>query len=115
MTKRDFFVLLIKLFGLFFMIKGVFVIPLILRRPDIVVLISAIIAFAAIFGLFWLLIFRAGQLVDFLKLEKGLSEERIDFGNIKARDIIKIGTFVIGGLLIFKKYPRIPKQRYSNS
>lgn len=47
--------------------------------------------------LFIVLIFYANTIVDLLKLEKGFQEDRIDLGNLKASDIIKIGTFIIGG------------------
>jgi hypothetical protein len=63
-------------------------------------------------GLFWLLIFRADKVVAFLRLESGLSNERIELGNLKTDDIIKIGTFVIGGLLIIDNIPQFLSSAY---
>lgn len=112
MTKRDFFILLIKLFGLFFLIKSLFLITLVLRQLDVLALILLVVTLAAVAGLFWLLIFRADKVVAFLRLESGLSDERIDLGNIRADDIIKIGIFVIGGLLIIDNIPQFISQAY---
>lgn len=62
---------------------------------------------SVVVGLFWLLTFKADKLVDLLKLGKGFSDDRIETGNIKSEDIIKIGTFIIGGLLIVENIPRL--------
>lgn len=113
MTKRDFFILLIKLFGLFYLIKSLFLSTLVLRQLDVLALISFFVTLTVVVGLFWLLIFRADKVVAFLQLESGLSDERIELGNIKTGDIIKIGTFVIGGLLIIDSIPRFLIHAYS--
>ncbi|MFN7486571.1 MAG: hypothetical protein ACK5Q9_08700 [Cyclobacteriaceae bacterium] len=112
MTKRDFFILLIKLFGLFFLIKSLFLITLVLRQPNVLALISFFIGLAVVAGLFWLLIFKADKVVALLRLESGLSDERIELGNIRTGDIIKIGTFVIGGLLIIDNIPQFLHHSY---
>ena len=112
MTKRDFFILLIKLFGLSYLIKSLFLSTLVLRQLDVVTLISLLVALNVVAGLFWLLIFRADKVVSFLRLESGLSDERIELGNIKTEDIIKIGTFIIGGLLVIDSIPQFLSQAY---
>lgn len=112
MSKRDFFILLIKLFGLSHLIKSLFLSTLILRQLDVLALISFFVTLTVVAGLFWLLIFRADKVVAFLRLESGLSDERIELGNIKTEDIIKIGTFVIGGLLIIDSIPEFLSHAY---
>jgi hypothetical protein len=112
MTKRDFFILLIKLFGLFFLIKSLFLITLVLRQLNVLALISFFIGLAVVAGIFWLLIFKADKVVALLRLESGLSDERIELGNIRTGDIIKIGTFVIGGLLIIDNIPQFLHHAY---
>ena len=106
MTKRDFFILVIKLFGLWSGVKTVFSLSLFSReRLDIFDLLAVIVALGIVGGLFWLLTFKASNIVDFLRLANGFSEDRIELGNIKSADIIKIGTFVIGGLMIVENVP----------
>jgi hypothetical protein len=112
MTKRDFFILLIKLIGLFYLIKSLFLTTLVLRQLDVLALISFLVTLTVVVGLFWLLIFRADKVVAFLQLESGLSDERIELGNIRTGDIIKIGTFVIGGLLIIDSIPQFLNHAY---
>jgi hypothetical protein len=64
----------------------------------------AIAAFVVV-GLFVVLIFKADKVVRLLKLDKGFDDEKIEIGNLKPTDIIKIGTFIIGGLLILDNIP----------
>ena len=110
MTKRDFLVLMIKLFGLYSAVTTMFsVLPnniiFALGHLDATIAVWVTVVFVVTIGLFWLLTFKADRLVGFLKLERGFNDDRIELGNIKADDIIKIGTFVIGGLLLIKSIP----------
>jgi hypothetical protein len=115
MTKRDFFILLIKLFGLHSIVISIFsVLPnniaFAFQQVDIVVIIWTIVVIAIIVGLFWLLVFEADKVVDLMKLGKGFTDDRIDLGNIKSSDIIKTGTFIIGGLMIVDHIPGLLSQ-----
>jgi len=110
MTKKDLFVLLIKIFGLFSAVTSLFsVLPnnimFALDSVDVISIIWVTVAIAVILGLFLILIFKANKIVELLKLDRGFEEERIDFGNLSSTDIIKIGTFVIGGFLIIDNVP----------
>jgi hypothetical protein len=110
MTKKDFFVLTIKLFGLFSLVTSIFsVIPsnisFALMDIDILSIIWIMIAATAIGGLFVLLVFKADKVVQALRLDKGFDDNRIELGNLKSIDVIKIGTFIIGGLLLLNNIP----------
>lgn len=110
MTKKDFFILLIKIFGLFSIITNLFsVLPgnisIAFMDLDPMSAIWIIIAVALIFGLFVLLVFKAEKIVILLKLEEGFEEDRINFGNLKPSEIIKVATFIIGGMLILHNIP----------
>jgi hypothetical protein len=83
-----------------------------IKQADVLALISFMIILTVVVGLFWLLIFRADKVVAFLKLESGLTDDRIELGNIRTGDIIKIGTFVIGGLLIIESIPQFLRHAY---
>ncbi len=110
MTKRDFFILLIKVFGLFSVVTSLFsVLPgnisLAMMDIDVFSMVWIVIAIVVVVGLFVALIFKADKVVRLLKLDKGFDDERIDLGNLKATDIVKTGTFIIGGLLILDNLP----------
>lgn len=110
MTKKDFFILLVKIFGLFSVVTNLFSV-----LPSSISFVSMDFG---VFGIFWiifvitlvislfiLLIYKSDKVVSLLKLEKGFDDDRIDFGNLKSTDIIKIGTFIIGGLVIINTIP----------
>jgi len=110
MTKRDFFILIIKLFGLMTIVTSLFsVLPsnisLILMDIDAFSLIWIAATVIILIGLFVLLVFKADKVVGLLKLDKGFDEEKIELGSLNSTDIIKIGTFIIGGLLIIDSIP----------
>lgn len=113
MTKKDFFSVIIKLLGLYLIISTLFsgvVGPIYWNYLDtngilVFWMILAVILVAILIGLFVLLVFKSNNIVEMLKLEKGFQEDRIDFGNLKKEDIIKIGSFIIGGLLFINNLP----------
>lgn len=110
MTKRDFFIVLIKIFGLFFLIASISVtmqsISFVFSfEMDFVFLLSVIIGLAIVIGIFLLLIFKSDKIVHSLKLDKGFDEERIEFGNLTSFDVVRIATFIIGGILLIDNIP----------
>ena len=113
MTKKDFLILTIKLFGLHAAVISLFSslpnnIAFFLSEDTEPYLVLWLIATVCItVGLFWILTFKAHKLVDLLRLSEGFSDERIDLGNIKSEDVLKIGTFVIGGLLFIRSMPNL--------
>ena len=110
MTKRDFFILIIKVFGLFSVVTSLFsVLPsnisFAMMDIDALSILWIVVAIVVVVGLFVALIFKADKVVRLLKLDKGFDDEKIEIGNLKPTDIIKIGTFIIGGLLILDNIP----------
>lgn len=110
MTKRDFFMLTIKLYGLFTLIATAFsVVPsavaYALLELDALSIILMMVVVAIVAGLFVVLVFKADKVVQLLKLDEGFEENRIELANMKAADILKIGTFIIGGLLFLNTLP----------
>jgi hypothetical protein len=115
MTKRDFLILMIKLFGLSSAVTTIFsVLPnnvaFSFHYIDFSVVIWLGVVSIATVGLFWLLTFKADKLVDVLKLDKGFADERIELGDMKTDDIIKTGIFIIGGLLFIENVPGLLSQ-----
>lgn len=110
MTKRDFFVLIIKLFGLTCIITSLFsVIPsnigFAIVNMDVFSVVWIIFAIIFTIGLFTLLVFKADKVVHLLKLDKGFDDDRIELGKFSAADVVKIGAFIIGGELILYNIP----------
>lgn len=110
MTKRDFFILVIKLFGLFSLVTSLFsVLPnnisFALMYMDAFSLAWIAVAVFVVIGLFVLLVLRPDKVVSLLRLDKGFDDDRIEVGNLKSSDILKLGIFIIGGLLILDNIP----------
>jgi hypothetical protein len=105
MTKRDFFRVLTKLFGLFIFIEYLFegIITnfsfFYMDSEPIVVMISIVVLLIWA-GLFLVIMFKTDTILDMLSLDKGFEDERIDLGEMKASGLMKIGLIVIGGLLV---------------
>lgn len=110
MTKKDFFILAIKLFGLMSIVTSFFSgilnnISYALFKVDTLAIIWIAAAIVISIGLFVLLVFKADKIVSLLKLEKGFDDEKIELGNLNASEILKVGTFIIGGLLFIHNIP----------
>ncbi|TAN01168.1 MAG: hypothetical protein EPN39_02900 [Chitinophagaceae bacterium] len=110
MTKKDFFVLLIKLFGLYSIIAAIFSvlpsdIPFALSTINMMSIIWIIFVLVIVIGLFVLLIFKSERIVKLLKLESGFDDDKIELGKFNSAEIIKVGSFIIGGLLIIDNIP----------
>lgn len=110
MSKRDFFILTIKLFGLSSVVTTFFsVIPAnlsyVLMDIDLIAIGWIMTVVIVVVGLFVVLVFKADKVVERLKLDKGFDDNRIELGNLKSDDIIKIGTFILGGLMIIDNIP----------
>ena len=110
MTKRDFFRIMIKLFGLYFIIAILFsTIPgnilFALEESSLVSYLWIIIAIVVSLLLFVLLLFKVDVLIQVLKLDKGFDNELIQFGNFNPKEILSLGIVIIGGLLIIDNLP----------
>jgi len=117
MTKRDFFILIFKLFGLQAIGVSLFsVLPSVLtvtfRQFDITVIIWTIVIIGIMAVICWSLLFEADKMVDFLRLDQGFSDDKIELGSIKSADILKIGAFLIGGLMIVSNLPELLSQTF---
>lgn len=110
MTKKDFFILIIKLFGLYSLVTYVFsILPnnmsFLLVDPEPRALIglgSILVIVCVIYGL---LISNAHRIVSLLGLERGFDNQRIELSSIRSFDLVKIGIFLIGALIIAQNIP----------
>jgi hypothetical protein len=110
MTKKDFFILLIKLFGLLFFVRALFYqLPslffVLYTQFELTMIISSVVIFVLLSLVVFSLVFKAGKVVEILKLDKGFDEERIDLSNLNIKTIAKFAIFLIGGLMIMDYLP----------
>ncbi|MGB5981498.1 MAG: hypothetical protein WBG46_05080 [Nonlabens sp.] len=105
MTKKDLFIIIIRILGLYMLFLIVFeVLPTnlaVLSIEDNYTVMLLILANLLVFSaLFFLLIRYAGKIVSLLKLDAGLSNEIINLKFLKTTDILRVGIVLLGGFLI---------------
>lgn len=105
MTKRDFFRIIIKLFALYSIILTVF--NWIPSNFIYAAYEFELISFLAVLGftflavlIYYILIKKTDKIIDILKIDKGFDDERIEFGNLSAANIVMLGIILIGGFLV---------------
>ncbi|CAM3410582.1 hypothetical protein [Aequorivita lipolytica] len=110
MTKKDFFRIIIKLFGLYSLILAVFYyIPSNISyiiydfEPFSFLWILGILVF--VFLVYIFLILKTDKIIDLLKIDKGFDDDRIVFSNFNSRTIVQLALIVIGGFLIIDYLP----------
>ena len=112
MTKRDFFRILIKIFGLYSLILVVFnVIPNnisnILYQFNSMMFLIIVASTLLSVGLFLVLLFNSDLIINSLKLDKGFDDEKIILGDLNNESIFKFALIVIGGFLIINTLPSL--------
>jgi predicted acetyltransferase len=110
MTKRDFFIIMLKLLGLYAVIQLIFT-----QLPYSVVsvffgessfrngnffdmLVSLVTGIFALWLLYTILV-KPMTIINFFGLDKGFDEDRIEFGQLSRLDVLKIGIVILGGYL----------------
>lgn len=117
MTKKDFFRLIMKLFGLYALIQTVFGyipsnISYIFYDFDASIFFWILGATLLVVAIFVLLIFKVDLLINWLKLDKGFDNERIDLNNFNGINIIKLAIILLGGVLIINYLPDLLQTSY---
>ena len=110
MTKKDFFILIIKLFGLYSIITALFIslpqnLTFVFMDFGVHSIIYLTIILTVIIGLFVFLLFKSHHVVRLLKLEKGFDTDSLEIGNLTTLEIVKIAVLIIGGFLIIDNLP----------
>ena len=118
MTKRDFFRVIIKLFGLYTIIVTVFnVLPTHVQMVafdylDPFVILWALLVLIVTVLIFVWLIFKTDKLIDWLRLDRGFDDERINFESFNGVNIVKFAAIIIGGFLILDHFPLFLNHSY---
>jgi hypothetical protein len=117
MTKRDFFRIIIKLFGLYSLILTVFnYIPsnigYVTLEFEPITLLWIFGASAFVLLVYIFLILKTDKIIDLLKIDKGFDDERIEIGNFNSERIFKFALIIIGGFLIIDFLPNFLQYTY---
>jgi len=121
MTKRDFFKIIIKLFGLYAATIMIFqliptnlsyIISTLEFENILIASISSIIYIGLAIGFFLLIIFNSDKIIDLLKLDKGFDDEIIKFEKFNSLNIMKIAIILIGGIMIIDNFPKFLSYAY---
>ena len=117
MTKKDFFRIIIKLFGLYWLISslfstGQFYYLSLMPGFSVPVILMSILIFMVVIILFYMMIIRTDVLMNWLKLDQGFDTEIIEFKNMDLENILKLGIIIIGGTLIMDNIAVFLNQSY---
>lgn len=115
MTPRSFWIILIRILGIWFLLDSLEIIysylayiPLYSGSSHIGAVITALVMTTLIIALFffvlYLCVFRTDWIIDKLKLDRGFTEERFEF-NMHRSSVYTISIIVIGGILLIRSFP----------
>lgn len=112
MTKRDFFILTIRLFGMMSMVTLVMTVLsgyVSIIYADVAAFGIATICFLliVIFAIFLLIVQYAPKIVEILKLDSGFDNDKIEFGNFSPRDVVRIGSYIVGAPIFISAFSEI--------
>jgi hypothetical protein len=122
MKIRTFWTILLKIIGIFLVLRGVSTIVHSLNTTiamlsygdgaeDIIWISLATIAMVVViyFFVLWLFVFKTSWLINKLHLDKGFDEEKINL-NIQSSAVLTIAIIVIGGLMFVDGLPQLCKE-----
>lgn len=113
MKRKDFFILIVKLFGLYSMIIVLFnILPQNLSYigsygVDTTMIMIAIAISLLTIGLFILLLNKAPSIVKLLRLEKDFESEHFNVGNLSEEALIKVSSIILGGITVIENLPSL--------
>ena len=111
MSTKDFFRILLKLFGLYILVslfstlQGLaYMNPWVAegRPPVWTDYTSMLFIPTVLFSIFCLLVFYPDMIINNLKLERGMDTDHIPFEKMDQHTIVRLGLIIAGGVLILK-------------
>jgi hypothetical protein len=120
MTPRSFWIILIRILGIWFVLDSLEIIygylsyiPLFSDITPISAILTALgitsLVFIFFFLILYLCIFRTNWIIDKLKLDKGFTEEKFEL-NMHRSSIYAISIIIIGGLILIRSFPQLCRQ-----
>lgn len=117
MTKRDFFRIIIKLFGLYSLILVVFNykptnIGYMFRDFQWVALVWILGLTTFVASIYIFLILKVDRIIDLLKIDKGFDDEQIILGDFTTKKLVQFPILLIGGFLVVDHLPNFLHNSY---
>ena len=122
MTPKSFFIIVIKIIGLYFLIDILRVVPQFLStltmlfRGDALSASIGLIVSVLLVGVYLLLVkyilFNPDKIVDKLRLDKNFDEEKLEL-NIHRSTVIKVGVIIVGGVTLLDYFVPLILNIYS--
>jgi len=117
MTKKDFFRIIIKLFGLYWLVSTLFTtipnwVSMFMMHVDAIQIIGVSISAVIVILVFIFLVYNPDLILAWLKLDKGFDDDRVDFQNFNTENILKLGVIIIGGILVVNNIPNFLTQAF---
>lgn len=123
MTVRNFWIIFIKILGIWLVLDSLVVIPQYFSsviynissgNGEELVYTMALLTIGLLFYLFIIRLFilKTGWLISKLQLEKDFNEEKIEL-NIPRETVLKIACIVIGGLILVDEIPEFCRELFS--
>lgn len=117
MTKKDFFRIIIKIAGIYWMVTTMYsqlpyLFSSIFSKSDYSLIPYSIGFFLICFALFITLVFYTDKIIRLLKLDSGFDEERIEFSNFNIVNVLKLALIIVGCMLIINNIPTCIVQSY---
>jgi len=117
MTKKDFFRIIIKLFGLYWLVSslfstGQFYYLSFLPGVTLPAILIGILIFLVEIIMLYILLVKTDYLINWLNLDRGFDSDIIEFHNFDLNNILKLGVFIIGGTMILDNIAVFLNQTY---
>jgi len=117
MTKKDFFRIIIKLTGIYWLLNSSslfipYIISLFSREFDHTYLISNLFYLLCCILIFLLLVFHTDKFIKWLKIEKGFDEDVIEFSNFNIENLMKLALIIFSFVLIVNNFATFVMQTY---
>lgn len=116
MTKTDFFRIIIKLFGLYWLINSIFSLGQIIyfstNNAGWTGILYSVIMVSILIFLFIVLTFKSDVIIGWLKLDKGFDDDRIEFQNFNIENIMMLAIILIGANMILDNVATFLNQIY---
>jgi len=117
MTKKDFFRILIKLFGLYSIISLLFIVLpsqlfAVMYEIDLIGTVLILSNLLIIVLIIKFLIMKPDIIIKLFKLDQGFDEERLYIEKLNSKNIVKIAALIIGGILLIGNMPKFLSQTY---
>jgi hypothetical protein len=123
MTPRSFWIIFVKILGIWLIIElftiispvlTIFISSLSLSSfTEIISILATIVLITAFYVLIiWLCLFKPGLIIEKLKLDIGFEEEKFEW-NIHRSSVLRISVIVLGGLTFVHSFPALLNAIYS--